>query len=215
MKHTFLLLQLVALFAFLSTDVQAQYVDVVYCDDHHHHHHHCCQDHKIFKNGFFFDALVQGGGYETNNLRFGRFHRYAVARLGLRFGNKWYFGHMDRYRPGLTVTWAKASVVYLLEDSYSSYPIYNFSLVNLGFTNAFRFDQHSGLELNINTGFNLVSDVETDDLYPGFLVNANIKYRYKKIAVGLDASYIYGSSFERPELFVESIFVGATVGFKF
>lgn len=213
MKHAVFLLHLVTLLGFFSHTLQSQ--QITCCHDHHHHYHHCCNDHKIFKNGFFFDALVQGGAYETNDLYYGDFHRYAVARLGLRFGNKWYFGKGDRYRPGLTATWAKASVVYILEDVYYNYPSYNFSLVNLGFSNAFRFDQYSGLELNINTGFNLTSDVETNDLYPGFLVNANLKYRYKKIAVGLDASYIYGNSFEYPELYIESVFVGATLGLKF
>ncbi|MCP4442021.1 MAG: hypothetical protein GY810_24190 [Aureispira sp.] len=214
MKNVSKILALFFLLGLSNTFAQAQREVIVHCDDHHHHIVYC-EDHKIFKNGFFFDAVAQGGVYRTDDLFIDFYDSYAVAGASLRFGNKWYFGKTDRYRPGLTATWAKAGANYILEDWGYAYPIYNFSLVNLGLTNTFRFDDRSGLEINLNGGFNLIADTDYGELYPGFVVNANIKYRFRKIAVGIDASYTYGNSLQDRDMIADMTLIGLTVGLKF
>lgn len=169
----------------------------------------------IFKNGFFIDFLFQGGPYSYTATSATSFVTQTVS-LSTRMGNKWYFGNMERYRPGLTMTWFRPKVMIGDDGTGDPLIVLGLSAVNVGLTNTISFNEVMGLEVNLNFGGVLYVDVTSDETFPAFLINPNVKFRYKQIAVGLDVSYSVGQLLEYSIPIVgRSVLVGLTIGRKF
>lgn len=130
----------------------------------------------IMKNGFFINGSIGGGTISSN----------PYGNIGLEFGNKWYFGNNKHYRPGIQVTWVNFNFFI---------PSFTLTLspVNVGFSNLFEFKQNYGLEVNIDAGYRLFINTTSnttneDDFVHGVCFNPEVKFRYKRLAVGVEAN---------------------------
>jgi hypothetical protein len=163
---------------------------------------------NIFRNDFFFDAMVHVGHgsyyYEYTTIHYepirfyggvmsGGFsksfhtnsHKGAGKGFGLKLGNKWYFGKNKKYRPGFTATWLRVDFQSLGVDQNN----FSFSLLpNIGFINAFKFNQNMGIEVNMNTGLKLI--FVPNRIFFAAAINPNVKLRYKALTVGIDLNYM-------------------------
>ncbi|OFZ07298.1 MAG: hypothetical protein A3D92_05530 [Bacteroidetes bacterium RIFCSPHIGHO2_02_FULL_44_7] len=146
---------------------------------------------RILQSGLFLDYMVgycsQGGNSGANY--FGP---------SFRVGNKWYFGKSEKYRFGIQATWLRFGVY------SSSFPFidnieYGFlAPMGLGFSNAFKLKDKHGMEVNLNGApvikeFDILLPGEFDNISSndfGFLGSIDVKYRFGKLAVGLDYTYI-------------------------
>lgn len=134
---------------------------------------------RILCSGFWMDFMVGycGVNYVSSVSPYGG--------LGLRAGNKWYFGNGERYRPGIQATWLRFGVY-----SSSIYPSDidrgYISPLNLGFTNAFRFGEKTGMELNVSGGPVLLDWPPESNGDVDMLIGIEAKYRYGRFALGLD-----------------------------
>lgn len=158
----------------------------------------------FFSNGFFIDGLI---GYSEFN-RMGYYDPYyydyyayseqtitKVQNLALsfRFGNKWYFGQGEKWRPGLQMTWVRLGIH--IDTEYPETFIIGpktFSICNIGFANIFKFNENIGLEANLSGGFNLDVDPDYGRAFTGVSFGPEVKFRLKKFAVGIDYMRIEG-----------------------
>ena len=86
------------------------------------------------------------------------------------------------------------------------------SLANVGFANAFKFNDKIGMEANANVGFSLINFLPpwNYDLAPGINYGAEVKFRFKALAVGLDYSRMDARQNEgRISMNIYSITIGA------
>lgn len=188
------------------------------------------KDH-ILGNGLFLDGMIcyaigtqqqenySGGYYDSfGNYIPGATIISTVDRnyigLNVRLGHKWYFGSSGKWRPGIQATWARIGV-FFAPDITDYNPKFTLSLLNAGFANAFKFNNDNGLEANANVGFTMNSIPlpglgNTPDI--GIIYGAELKYRHKAFAVGLDFSRI---NLNLGDAYRSSMNVIAlTVGFK-
>lgn len=190
------------------------------------------EDH-ILNKGFFLDGMIcynmsterQESSYDVydsnGDYLYTQTNIYTWDRtyfgLNVRLGSKWYFGSSDSWRPGIQATWARIGV--FLPDDFNfslTSPKFTLSLLNLGFTNAIKFNESNGMEMNANVGFSMngipVPTSSNDNLQIGVIFGGDIKYRYKALAVGFDYSRI---ELESPSLRSSKMNVFAvTIGFK-
>jgi len=115
--------------------------------------------------------------------------------IGFRLGTKWYFGENEKWRPGLQVNWIRLGI-YLDPDDAGSLFIgpKNLSICNVGMANIIKFNDKMGLELNFTTGLNMGVDLDYGRMDIGIGITPEVKFRYKKLALGLDYSHIQGIS---------------------
>lgn len=133
----------------------------------------------FFRNGFYIDGYL---GIASA----GDFGGVGVA---FALGNKWYFGSSESHKMGFQVRWGRFGV-YIGDDIFLQ-----IAPVNVGFINLFKFSESSGMEANFNLGYSLYVVGEDGDLTGGMVFNPEVKYRYKKLSMGLDY-LISGYSYE-------------------
>lgn len=155
----------------------------------------------MFKNGFFADLLFGYNSISTptwgstgyqSPIEFG-FRKSNIFALGLKLGNKWYFGKGEKYRFGFQCTWVRTSLSLSEHQTTGSLDLlpeveFVISPVSPGFTNVFKFNDWSGLEINGGAGYAYYASEE----YHGLLLNADLKYKFKKLTFGIDYAHIAG-----------------------
>lgn len=172
-------------------------------------------DEYILKNGFFLDGLVQHVAALVDGVGINRINLEGGG-IGFRLGSKWYFGKMKTYRPGFSAVWGRANILLLQEQSSTSWsPQFAIAPANIGFTNAFSFGGKIGLEVNINFGLNAIVDIFNASSIIGYLINPTIKFRYKKLAIGLDVTIMKGEYIGAGGVDYSNQMIGLTVGGKF
>ena len=158
----------------------------------------------IHENGLFIEGMIGFSSltYPVNNYNYNTgttttsSESLGEASIQMRLGSKWYFGSLEKkWRPGVQLTFLRIAIYHDFDFPNS----YSLSPLNLGFANVFKFSEKTGLEINANFGFNVMNFVPA---LPGFWGNSNwrgdggiiygaeVKYRYKSFAVGLDYSRI-------------------------
>lgn len=146
---------------------------------------------KFFKNGFYMDGYL---GHASA----GDFGGVGVA---FALGNKWYFGSSESHKMGFQVRWGRFGI-YAGDDIFLQ-----IAPVNIGFINLFKFSESSGMEANFNLGYSLYVVGEDGDLTGGMVFNPEVKYRYKKLSLGLDyliSSYSYEEQYTTQTSYVDS-----------
>ena len=135
-------------------------------------------------NGYYYDEF---GNYvaQTNS------SRENYTSLSIRLGSKWYFGSSEKWRPGIQLTYFKLGL-YLNPNANNSSGIgrNSLSLANVGFANAFKFNEKMGMEANANVGLTVMNFLPPWNYTPAGGINygVEVKFRYKALAVGLDYS---------------------------
>lgn len=127
------------------------------------------RDADFFKNGLYMDGyagLAFGGGSSGFGLA------YAI-------GNKWYFGSSQSHQMGFQARWGRVGM-YTFNDEL----LIHMAPVNVGFINLFKISESAGIETNFNFGYSIF--ISEDEVGGGLSWNPEIKYRYKKLSVGLD-----------------------------
>ena len=160
----------------------------------------------ILKAGFFLDAVVGYANYKEKGTvfydPFGNYYPNGYSKtidtvgniaISFRFGNKWYFGSNEKWRPGLQVNWLRLGI-YIEPNNAESLFIgpKTFSLLNLGYANAIKFNETMGLEANITGGLNFEIDLEEVNLNTGIMINPEVKFRMNNLAIGFDYARIQG-----------------------
>lgn len=182
---------------------------------------------KILGNGLFIEGMI---GMNTisqknqfNSYYYDEFGNYIeqtspvtenYASLSIRMGSKWYFGSNEKWRPGIQLTYFKLGL-YINPNANGSYGIgrNSMSLANVGFANAIKFNDKIGMEANANVGFSLINFLPpwNYDPAPGINYGAEVKFRFKALAVGLDYSRMDANfgQFDRISMNIYSITIGA------
>ena len=183
---------------------------------------------KILGNGLFIEGMLGMNRITQNGSYYGyyydEFGNYIeqtspvtenYASLSIRMGSKWYFGSNEKWRPGVQLTYFKLGL-YINPNSNGSYGIgrNSMSLANVGFANAFKFNDKIGMEANANVGFSLINFLPPWNYNPapGINYGAEVKFRFKTLAVGLDYSRMdanFGQINDRVSMNVYSITIGA------
>lgn len=179
----------------------------------------------ILGNGIFLDFAIGGFLYTQevfNNITYEieEVNKSAFT-LGLRFGSKWYFGNSNLFKTGLGVKWIdfRFSITgdeFALDENY----LLSTSLLSVGSANVIKFNENMGLELNFYICPTFANDIENSTAYLGFTINPCIKFRYKKLSVGLDISYLwanYADSLDEilPENIAQGTYLSLVTGVKF
>ncbi len=135
--------------------------------------------------------------------------------LSLRFGNKWYIGKREKWRPGIQANWFRIGIN--LDPQDIGYSIFagpkNLSIANIGMCNVFKFSDKIGLEANFTTGINAELDIDYGSLIPGIAISPEVKFRYKNLAIGLNYTRI--QAIEVSSALSNWDILDVSVGFKF
>ncbi len=183
----------------------------------------------ILSNGFFVEGLIgvnlysernnylsyydpQGNYYPNGYETIQSIDESTLTSVSIRLGNKWYFGQREKWRPGLQATYLKLGI-YVNPNSNIGFTN-SVSIGNLGFANAFKLTENMGLEANANVGFNIMSMLPPFNNQPAVGINygAEVKFRFKALAVGLDYSRMEGNLDyvqEKRTMNVMSVSIGA------
>lgn len=180
---------------------------------------------RILGNGIFLDFMLGGFLYTqkvfNNNTNTIEDVEKGSFTLGLRFGSKWYFGTNETFKTGLGVKWIDFRLT-LTGDEFAIDE--NFllatALLSVGSANAIKFNESSGLEINFYICPTLLNDIENGSNFLGYAINPCIKFRYKKLSVGIDMSYVWANNTESlDEILEENILQGTylslVTGIKF
>lgn len=182
---------------------------------------------KILGNGLFIEGMLGMNRITQNGSYYGyyydEFGNYIqqtgsstqnYVSLSIRLGNKWYFGSNEKWRPGIQLTYFKLGV-YINPNAGGSSEIgrNSMSLANVGFANIFKFNDKIGMEANANVGFSLINFLPpwNYEPAPGINYGAEVKFRFKALAVGLDYSRMDANfgQFDRVAMNVFSVTIGA------
>ena len=157
---------------------------------------------KLTKNGLFIDTFV--GIAQTDSSSSTTFSSTSGIGGGLKFGNIWYFGSNDMWKPGFKTTWLRAGA-YFGDEKIK----FQGSVLNVGFANIIKFTKEIGIEANVNAGYNVYVSLDNTDYNGstymdstndfaggGIMLNPEIKFRYNVLAVGLDFVFSKITSFE-------------------
>ena len=96
---------------------------------------------KLTKNGLFIDTFV--GTAQTDSSSSTTFSSTSGIGGGLKFGNIWYFGSNDMWKPGFKTTWLRAGA-YFGDEKIK----FQGSVLNVGFANIIKFTKEIGIEAN-------------------------------------------------------------------
>jgi len=167
----------------------------------------------ILGSGIFIEMLPGYANYDN-----GATFNSNYGGLGIKFGNKWYFGKNEKYRPGIQVTWIRFGVYstsFYPSDISKGY----FSVLNLGFANAIKFKDKMGMEVNANVGPTVMEPpIPSDDSGEfGLLYGLEVKYRLGRLALGIDFTRVeeelgYGNGVGKGDALTT---LSLSVGFKF
>lgn len=171
----------------------------------------------ILQSGFFFEGILgtafREGYYTVDNGYWDNYGNWVTsvteyrtndvyASLNIRLGTKWYFGSGSKWRPGLQVNFFRFGI--LLGGSSSGSVLdpleslvagpKNFTICNVGMSNAFKFNDVIGMEVNVNGGYNLEMFPYDGIITHGVAANGEVKFRYRRFGVGLDYTRIFGIS---------------------
>ncbi len=134
------------------------------------------------KSGFFIDAMFGLGKSSIGGGPGGL--QLDGASVDLRLGNRFYFGNNSRYRVGIQAVWLKAG-------SFSTSEIVRIqaSPLNVGLTNILAITDNMAVELAGTGGLSSVFSDDGQEYGVGHTVGGELKFRYKKIDIGIDYSY--------------------------
>ncbi|MDX2361403.1 MAG: hypothetical protein QNK23_11400 [Crocinitomicaceae bacterium] len=184
----------------------------------------------MFSPGFSFEGMLTYGMEDRNTtgifLGYDQFgyaiygtstERVNYIGINLRLGSKWYFGKSEKYRPGIQVSWLRLALLINPDGNSSQNPIGNlFAPVNAGFTNAIKFNENLGMEVNASVGFVILDLVpppffSSDQNVLGIMYGVEAKFRYDKLAIGFDYSRVEGNlgDLDRRSMNLISLSVGA------
>lgn len=157
---------------------------------------------KIYGNGLFIEGMLgMNSIYQKDDAinyyydEFGNYieetspSRQNYASLSIRLGSKWYFGANEKWRPGIQVTYFRLGLY--LNPNATNPGRNSVSLGNVGFANAFKFNEKIGLEANANVGLTMMNFLPpffNNNPAAGLNYGLEVKFRYKALAVGLDYS---------------------------
>lgn len=161
-----------------------------------------------FSNGFFFEGLI-GFSQVKRESYYGWYYddfgnsipsqpQTTIQNnisLNLRFGNKWYFGQREQWRPGVQMTWVRLGIH--IDPQYAESIFIGpktFSICNVGMANIFKFNENVGLEANFSGGINFDIDLDYGNAFVGIAFGPEVKLRLKKFALGIDYMRIEGLS---------------------
>lgn len=169
---------------------------------------------KLSKNGAFLDALF---GYRSLTRTSQGYYSKGYLGVGFRLGYKWYFREYKNYTPGIQIIWIRAELLLLGHEFIGLN--FNVSPFNVGFTNSFNIN-NIGVEANLNFGLNATNVESIDYKYLGLIINPTVKFRYKKLAIGIDIAHMGLSSYRGSDPMYDYTrgkytSVGLTFGFKF
>jgi hypothetical protein len=168
---------------------------------------------RILGPGMFIEMLPGYANYDN-----GSTFNSNYGGLGIKFGNKWYFGKNEKYRPGIQMTWIRFGA-YSTSLSPSDISKGYFSVLNLGFANAIKFKDKMGMEVNANIGPTILQPpIPGDDSGEfGLLYGLEVKYRLGRLALGIDFTRVeeqlgYGYGIGKGDAITT---LSLSVGFKF
>jgi len=179
----------------------------------------------FLSRGFFIDVMAGYSFYKHKQVFNGPFtgggpfpyYEYAGRSnfmLGLRIGTKWYLTKKERWRPGIQVNWMRLGIHVGGQGPENAIAgPRTISVLNLGMTNIFKFDEKRGLELNGIFGPMLSLDFIDDRSTFCLAGNLEVKYRKKNTAFGLD--YQYGFDMLSSSYGIRWHIISATIGRKF
>lgn len=183
----------------------------------------------FFMNGFFIEGMIGMNNirqgiqeydyyYDSNGQYIEEFKTSTIndiyINIGLRLGNKWYFGSGEKWRPGIQVTYLKLGLFVNPNAGfgYSSFLRSAASIGNVGFANVFKFNEKIGMEANANVGLSLLNFTPPFQFDPTAGINYGIaaKFRYNGFAVGLDYSRIDANfnRFDRVSMDILTVTIG-------
>ena len=161
---------------------------------------------SFFKKGLYIDGLIGGGIGSTpkvldylydpltgNYLPVEGSDEYTFTTIGFRIGHKWYFGENTKYKPGFQIQWAKIATIIDFSD-FGDNTYFYISPFNIGCNNLFMIDQDNAIEANVIGGLTFGNTVppplDPDAIETGISYGLEIKYRRKRLAVGIDYTRI-------------------------
>lgn len=164
----------------------------------------------LFANGFFIDAIAGIGpktvSYPAISTSIGQptgvIYVDQMVSASVRLGSKWYLSKGEKFRTGIQAVWLRLGT--LVPTDVSNLINTNLTQwltcapLNVGSTNLLAFNDDIGLEMNFNIGLNAnasfttVSSGNQTLLQFGLMINPVVKFRYKKLAVGLDFAFTHG-----------------------
>ncbi len=117
-------------------------------------------------------------------------NRNNYMTIGLRLGNKWYFGKNEKWKPGFQATWLRFGIHVGDGDTEDVFAgPRTISIANIGMCNIFKFNEKLGLEANFAVGPTLNIDVVNGGLSQGYSFSIESKLRLNRFSVGLDYQY--------------------------
>jgi hypothetical protein len=158
---------------------------------------------RIFESGIFVDLLL-GYGYLVNReYVYEYIFQYQVGSelthsyehyggFNIRFGNKWYFGKGDVYRPGIQATWLRAGIfTSTVANAATGKTRGIIAPLGIGFANSVKLKRKMGIELNLNVGPTVILPDNNSSLQPiGLIYGVALKYRWNQLVLGLDFSQV-------------------------
>lgn len=185
----------------------------------------------IMKNGFFLEGILGAGvrqsyqdvyipnidpntGFDLGGQNVLMRRNDVYPSISLRIGSKFYFGAREKWRPGVQATWLRLGIYIDPEDvafSVIAGPK-TFSIANVGMTNVFKFNDKIGMEANLTAGYNMDLYLDEGEFNSGIATTIEAKFRYNRLAVGLDYMRIFGISGIQPS---DYHVIGVSIGAKF
>lgn len=167
----------------------------------------------IMKSGFFLEGILGAGirqsyfeqyipnfdpvtGFDLGGTTVIQNRSDVYPAINLRIGSKFYFGAREKWRPGVQATWLRLGIYIDPEDPMFSLVAgpKTFSVANVGMTNVFKFTDKIGMEANLTAGYNMDIFPDEGEFTSGIATTLEAKFRYNRLAVGLDYMRIFGIS---------------------
>lgn len=126
-------------------------------------------DDILYKSGGYFDFLVGMGNlinYSTMNTMVSHYNPLTPFIMGVntKIGHKWYLREGGKALIGVEAIWARLGVGLNMPFSNGSFQnpyhlIVNAAPLNIGFASVLKNKQGTGMEANINLGFNMMATI--------------------------------------------------------
>lgn len=130
----------------------------------------------------------------------------------------WYKTTDKRYKSGIQLTFARFGIDAGKTRESILFPqrdlvMFNLIPFNVGYASYLTINDVLGMEFNFNLGFGMT--MKKDFVQLGIHSNPNVKFRYKNLAFGLDASFLHGPNLTgNSDLYSKNTF-SATFGANF